>query len=256
MLPYGGIVIAIIVLYFISCIRILFEYQRGVVFRLGRVLESPKGPGILMVFWPIDRMVRVSLRTIVQDVESQDVITVDNVTVKVNAVVYFRVIEPMKAVLEVEDYQYATEQLSQTTLRSVLGQIELDELLAEREKINHRLQEILDLQSDPWGIKVSLVEVKHVDLPEHMQRAMAKQAESERERRAKVIHAEGEFQSAARLRDAAEVIEKHPMAMQMRFLQTLVDIGSENNTTVVFPLPIDLVNALFARMGQGESSDQ
>jgi regulator of protease activity HflC (stomatin/prohibitin superfamily) len=256
MLPYGGIVIAIIVLYFISCIRILFEYQRGVVFRLGRVLESPKGPGILMVFWPIDRMVRVSLRTIVQDVESQDVITVDNVTVKVNAVVYFRVIEPMKAVLEVEDYQYATEQLSQTTLRSVLGQIELDELLAEREKINHRLQEILDLQSDPWGIKVSLVEVKHVDLPEHMQRAMAKQAESERERRAKVIHAEGEFQSAARLRDAAEVIEKHPMAMQMRFLQTLVDIGSENNTTVVFPLPIDLVNALFARMGQGESSEQ
>lgn len=247
-LPYWGIVIAIVFLYFLSCIRILFEYQRGVVFRLGRVLESPKGPGLLFIFWPIDRMVRVSLRTIVQDVESQDVITVDNVTVKVNAVVYFRVLEPLKAVLEVEDYRYATEQLSQTTLRSVLGQIELDELLAERDKINQRLQEILDLQSDPWGIKVSLVEVKHVDLPEHMQRAMAKQAESERERRAKVIHAEGEFQSAARLRDAARVIEPHPMAMQMRFLQTLVDIGSEHNTTVVFPVPIDLVQGLYANV--------
>jgi regulator of protease activity HflC (stomatin/prohibitin superfamily) len=171
------------------------------------------------------------------------------VTVKVNAVVYFRVVDPLKAVLEVENYKYATEQLSQTTLRSVLGQIELDELLAEREKINRRLQEILDMQSDPWGIKVSLVEVKHVDLPEHMQRAMAKQAESERERRAKVIHAEGEYQSAARLRDAAETIEAHPMAMQMRFLQTLVDVGAENNTTIVFPLPIDLVNALFAKAG-------
>ncbi len=247
MLPYAGIALTIVVLYFISCIRILYEYQRGVVFRLGRVLSEPKGPGLLMIFWPIDRMVRVSLRTHVQDVESQDVITVDNVTVKVNAVVYFRVIDPLKAILEVEDYKYATEQLSQTTLRSVLGQIELDELLSERDKINRRLQEILDLQSDPWGIKVSLVEVKHVDLPEHMQRAMAKQAESERERRAKVIHAEGEFQSAGRLRDAAKVIEGHPMAMQMRFLQTLVDIGAENNTTIVFPLPIDLVNALFAK---------
>lgn len=247
MLPYAGIALTIVVLYFISCIRILYEYQRGVVFRLGRVLSEPKGPGLLMIFWPIDRMVRVSLRTHVQDVESQDVITVDNVTVKVNAVVYFRVIDPLKAILEVEDYKYATEQLSQTTLRSVLGQIELDELLSERDKINRRLQEILDLQSDPWGIKVSLVEVKHVDLPEHMQRAMAKQAESERERRAKVIHAEGEFQSAGRLRDAAKVIEAHPMAMQMRFLQTLVDIGAENNTTIIFPLPIDLVNALFAK---------
>jgi regulator of protease activity HflC (stomatin/prohibitin superfamily) len=246
MLPYVGIVVAIVFLYFLSCIRVLFEYQRGVVFRLGRVLSQPKGPGLLFVFWPIDRMVRVSLRTIVQDVESQDVITVDNVTVKVNAVVYFRVVDPLKAVLEVENYKYATEQLSQTTLRSVLGQIELDELLAERDKINRRLQEILDMQSDPWGIKVSLVEVKHVDLPEHMQRAMAKQAESERERRAKVIHAEGEYQSAARLRDAAQMIEAHPMAMQMRFLQTLVDVGAENNTTIVFPLPIDLVKGLFA----------
>ncbi|MFC2085694.1 slipin family protein [Bacteroidota bacterium] len=252
MLPYAGIVVAIVILYFISCIRILFEYQRGVVFRLGRVLAQPKGPGLLMVFWPIDRMVRVGLRTIVQDVASQDVITVDNVTVKVNAVVYFRVVDPLKAILEVENYKYATEQLSQTTLRSILGQIELDELLAQRDKINRRLQEILDLQSEPWGIKVSLVEVKHVDLPDHMQRAMAKQAESERERRAKVIHAEGEFQSAARLRDAAQVIEAHPMAMQMRFLQTLVDIGAENNTTVVFPLPIDLVNAMFQGVKNGE----
>ncbi len=247
LMEYWGIAIAVVALYFVSCIRILFEYQRGVVFRLGRVLEKPKGPGFLMVFWPVDRMIRVDLRTIVQDVASQDVITVDNVTVKVNAVVYFRVIEPMKAVLEVENYAYATEQLAQTTLRSILGQIELDELLAEREKINHRLQEVLDTQSDPWGVKVSLVEVKHVDLPEHMQRAMAKQAESERERRAKVIHAEGEFQSAAKLKEAAEVIENHPMAMQMRFLQTLVDIGAENNTTVVFPLPIDLINAMFAK---------
>jgi len=240
-----GIVLAIVALYFISCIRILYEYQRGVIFRLGRVMSSPKGPGILMVFWPIDRMVRVDLRTIVQDVASQDVITLDNVSVKVNAVVYFRVIDPLKSILEVENYRYATEQLSQTTLRSILGQIELDELLAERDTINRRLQDVLDKHSDPWGIKVSLVEVKHVDLPEHMQRAMAKQAEAERERRAKVIHAEGEFQASAKLRDAAAVIENHPMAMQMRFLQTLVDIGAENNTTVVFPLPIDLVQALY-----------
>ena len=248
-LQYVGIALAIIALYFISCIRILFEFQRGVIFRLGRVLKEPKGPGILMVFWPIDRMVRVDLRTIVQDVASQDVITRDNVSVKVNAVVYYRVIDPLRSILEVENYKYATEQLSQTTLRSILGQVELDELLAERDKINRRLQDVLDTQSDPWGIKVSLVEVKHVDLPDHMQRAMAKQAESERERRAKVIHAEGEFQSAARLRDAAVIIENHPMAMQMRFLQTLVDIGAENNTTIVFPLPIDLVNALFAKAG-------
>lgn len=244
----GGIVLAIVALYFVSTIRILFEYQRGVIFRLGRVLPTPKGPGILLVFWPIDRMVRVDLRVIVQDVASQDVITLDNVSVKVNAVVYFRVIDPLKAILEVENYRYATEQLSQTTLRSILGQIELDELLAERDKINLRLQDVLDRHSDPWGIKVSLVEVKHVDLPEHMQRAMAKQAEAERERRAKVIHAEGEFQASAKLRDAAKVIEKHPMAMQMRFLQTLVDIGAENNTTIVFPMPIDLVHALFANV--------
>lgn len=235
-----AIVIGVIVLYLISCIRILFEYQRGVVFRLGRVLPAPKGPGIIMVFWPIDSMVRVSLRTFVQDVPSQDVITRDNVSMEVNAVVYFRVIDPMKSILEVENYMYATSQLSQTTLRSVVGQADLDELLSDREKINRRLQELIDEQTDPWGVKVSLVEIKHVDLPEHMKRVMAKQAESERERRAKVIHAEGEYQAAHRLRDAAEMIKRHPMAMQMRFLQTLVEVGAENNTTIVFPVPLDM----------------
>ncbi len=240
-LQYVGITLGVIALYLLSCIRILFEYERGVVFRLGRVLPEPKGPGIMMIFWPIDRMVRVSLRVIVQDVPTQDVITRDNVSVQVNAVVYYRVVDPMRAILEVEDYNFATSQLSQTTLRSIVGQVELDALLSERDKINRRLQEVIDQQTDPWGIKVGLVEVKHVDLPEHMKRAMAKQAESERERRAKVIHAEGEYQAAARLRDAALTIEKHPMAMQMRFLQTLVEVGSENNTTVVFPVPLDLV---------------
>ena len=235
-----GMVIGLVVLYFLSCIRIISEYERGVVFRLGRVLPSPKGPGIVMVFWPVDRMVRLSLRTFVKDVPSQDVITRDNVSVKVNAVVYFRVVDPLRAILEVENYLYATSELSQTTLRSILGQAELDELLSERDRINRRLQEVIDLQTDPWGIKVSTVEVKHVDLPETMKRAMAKQAESERERRAKVIHAEGEFQAATKLREAAEIIQHQPMAMQMRFLQTLADVGSENNTTIVFPIPIDL----------------
>ncbi len=244
MLSSTGIVIGLIVLYFISCIRILYEYQRGVIFRMGRVLPEPKGPGIVLVFWPIDRMVRVSLRTFVHDVPEQDVITRDNVSVRVNAVVYFRVIDPMRAVLEVEDYRYATTQLSQTSLRSIVGQVELDELLAEREKINRRLQEVIDQQSDPWGIKVSLVEVKHVDLPEHMKRAMAKQAESERERRAKVIHAQGELQAAEQLAQAAAMLEAHPMAMQMRFLQTLVEVGSENNTTIVFPIPLELIRPL------------
>ena len=243
-LQFVGIFVGIIVLYLISCIRILYEYERAVIFRLGRVLPEPKGPGILMVFWPIDRMVRVSLRVFVEDVATQDVITLDNVSVKVNAVVYYRVTDPMNTILEVEDYKYATSQLSQTTLRSVLGQVELDELLAEREKVNVRLQKVIDQQSDPWGIKVALVEVKHVDLPEHMKRAMAKQAEAERERRAKVIHAEGEFQAAEKLRDAAATIEQHPMAMQMRFLQTLVEVGSENNTTIVFPIPLDLITPL------------
>ncbi len=247
LLQYAGIALGIVVLYFVSCVRILYEYERGVIFRLGRVMSAPKGPGMLFVFWPIDRMVRVSLRVFVQDVPSQDVITLDNVSVKVNAVVYYRVIDPMKSILEVEDYQFATSQLSQTTLRSIVGQIELDELLAKRDKINRRLQEVIDQQSEPWGIKVGLVEVKHVDLPEHMKRAMAKQAESERERRAKVIHAEGEFQAASHLREAAAMIEDHPMAMQMRFLQTLVEVGSENNTTVVFPVPLDLIAPFFGR---------
>ena len=207
-----------------------------------------------MVFWPIDQMVRVSLRTFVQDVPSQDVITHDNVSVQFNAVVYYRVVEPMHAVLEVEDYKYATSELSQTTLRSVVGQAELDEILSERDQINRKLQTAIDQQTDPWGVKVALVELKHVDLPEHMKRVMAKQAEGERERRAKVIHAEGEFQAAEKLRDAAEMIEHYPMAMQMRFLQTLVEVGSENNSTIVFPLPLDLLRPLL--QGKPESNGQ
>jgi regulator of protease activity HflC (stomatin/prohibitin superfamily) len=238
-----GIFLGVVVLYLLSCIRILYEFERGVVFRLGRVLGKPKGPGLIMVFWPIDRLIRVSLRTIVEDVPSQDVITCDNVSVHVNAVVYFRVIDPMRAVLEVENFRYATSQLSQTTLRSIVGQAQLDEVLSERDRINQRLQTVIDQQSDPWGVKVSMVEVKHVDLPEHMKRVMARQAESERERRAKVIHAEGEFQAAAKLRDAAEVIARHPMAMQMRYLQTLSDIGAGNNTTTIFPVPLEFLRA-------------
>jgi len=237
------IALAAVLLYLLSCIRILFEYQRGVVFRLGRVRRGPKGPGLILVFWPFDRMVRVSLRIVAREVPAQDIITRDNVSVRVNAVVYFQVIDPLKAVLEVETYEFATSQLSQTTLRSVLGQADMDELLSERDKINHRLQETIDQHSEPWGIKVVLVELKQVDLPDHMQRSMAKQAESERERRAKVIHAEGELQAASHLRDAAETIKNHPMALQMRFLQTLVEVGSENNTTIVFPVPIDLLSA-------------
>lgn len=235
--------VAFAALYLLSCIRILNEYERGVVFRLGRVLKTNKGPGLIMVYWPVDRMVRVSMRTFVDDVPSQDIITRDNVSVKVNAVVYFHVTDPKQAVLQVANYRYATSQVSQTTLRSILGQAELDELLADRETINRRLQKMIDQQTDPWGVKVSAVEVKHVDLPESMQRAMARQAESERERRAKVIHAEGEFQASGRLRDAAETLEGHPMAMQMRFLQTLSDVGAENNTTIVFPMPIELLSA-------------
>jgi regulator of protease activity HflC (stomatin/prohibitin superfamily) len=249
-----GIALAVVVLYVVTCIRILYEYERGVIFRLGRVLPETKGPGFIMVFWPVDRLERVSLRIIVQDVPAQDVITRDNVSVKVNAVVYFRVVEPMKAILEVEDYRYATFQLSQTTLRSIIGQVELDDLLAERDRVNKRIQTVIDQQTDPWGIKVRLVEVKHVDLPEHMQRVMAKQAESERERRAKIIHAEGEFGAAERLRDAALVIEGHPMAMQMRFLQTLTEVGSEQNSTIVFPFPLDLITPFFAN-GRREAGD-
>lgn len=250
-----GIMLPLVVLYALSCIRILAEYERGVVFRLGRVLAKPKGPGLVIVFWPIDRMVRISLRTIVADVPSQDVITHDNVSMKVNAVVYFRVIDPMRAVLEVENFMYATIEVSQTTLRSILGQAELDDLLAERERINRRLQEVIDQQTDPWGVKVSLVEIKHVDLPEEMKRAMAQQAESERERRAKVIHAEGESQAAGKLREAAETIEGHPMAMQMRFLQTLSDVGTANNTTIVLPIPMELA-ATFLNHGHGNARER
>ncbi len=222
-----------------SAIRILKEYERGVIFRLGRLVGS-KGPGIILLIPIVDRMVKVSLRTVVMDVPPQDVITKDNVSVQVNAVLYFRVLNPEKSVVEVENYLFATSQLAQTTLRSVVGQVELDELLTERDKINARLQEIIDQHSDPWGIKVSLVEVKHIDLPEEMKRAMAKQAEAERERRAKIIAAEGEFQAADKLTQAAKIIDSTPSALQLRFLQTLIEVSSEKNSTTIFPVPIDL----------------
>ena len=233
--------IAIILLYLWSTIHILREYERGVVFRLGRLLPSAMGPGFIMIFWPVYRMVRVSLRTVTLDVPPQDIITNDNVSVKVNAIVYFRVMNAPRAIVEIENYLYATSQLAQTTLRSVIGQVELDDLLSHREKLNVKLQEILDQHTDAWGIKVSLVEVKQVDLPQEMQRAMAKQAEAEREKRAKIIHAEGEFQASTKLADAAAVINKEPVALQLRYLQTLTEIGVEKNTTVVFPVPIDLI---------------
>ena len=236
------LVLALIFIIFLlaSAIKVLREYERGVIFRLGRLIGA-KGPGLIILIPIVDRMVRVSLRTIVMDVPPQDVITKDNVSLKVNAVVYFRVVHAEKAIVEVEHFLEATSQLSQTTLRSVLGQSQLDELLAEREKINQELQKIIDHQTEPWGIKVSNVEVKHVDLPPEMQRAMAKQAEAERERRAKVIHAEGEFQASQKLADAAEVISKQPQALQLRFLQTLTEVASEKNSTTIFPVPIDLL---------------
>jgi regulator of protease activity HflC (stomatin/prohibitin superfamily) len=237
---YWPFVVAIIVIYVIaSSIRVLREYERGVVFRLGRLIGA-KGPGVILL-WPIiDKMVKVSLRTIAMDVPPQDVITRDNVSVKVNAVIFFKVVEPRQAVVQVEDYLYATSQIAQTTLRSVLGQVELDELLASRDKINEQLQRIIDEQTDPWGVKVTTVEVKHVDLPQDMQRAMSKQAEAERERRAKVINAEGEFQAAERLAQAANVLASTPIAVQLRFLQTMREVASERNTTTFFPVPIDL----------------
>ncbi|HOU17382.1 MAG: slipin family protein, partial [Candidatus Marinimicrobia bacterium] len=234
------ITIIILLIFLISsAIRVLREYERGVIFRLGRLIAA-KGPGLFFLIPVVDRMVKVSLRTVVMDVPPQDIITKDNVSVKVNAVVYFRVVDPSKAVVEVEDYLYATSQLSQTTLRSILGQAELDELLSSREKINAELQTILDTHTDPWGIKVSQVEIKHVDLPQEMQRAMAKQAEAERERRAKVINAEGEFQAATKLAQAAEIMNKEPITIQLRFLQTLREVAAENNSTTIFPVPIDL----------------
>lgn len=232
--------IVLIVLFLMSAIRILREYERGVIFRLGRVIKT-KGPGLIILIPVIDKMVKVSLRLVAMDVPPQDVITRDNVSVKVNAVIYFRVMDPTNATIEVENYLFATSQLAQTTLRSVCGQVELDELLAEREKINTQLQSILDKHTDPWGIKVTTVEVKHIDLPQEMQRAMAKQAEAERERRAKVINAEGEYQAANRLADAAGIIAQHPEALQLRYLQTLREISSESNSTTLFPLPIDLL---------------
>lgn len=238
------IVLFIGVVYLVMSINILAEYERGVIFRLGKLLPQPKGPGVVLVFAPIDRMVRVSMRTVVMDVPSQDVITRDNVSVKVNAVVYFRVIDPRRAIVDVESYVYATSQLAQTTLRSVLGEVELDQLLSERDRLNHQLQQILDQHTDPWGIKVSSVEVKHVDLPPDMQRAMARQAEAEREKRAKIIHAAGELEASEKLSQAAAVIASEPVAITLRYLQTLTEIAAEKNSTIVFPLPIEMMHLL------------
>jgi len=238
------VIVVFLVFYLLTSIQVLREYERGVIFRLGKLLPQPKGPGVIFVFRPIDRIVRLSLRTLVHDVPPQDVITRDGVSVKVSAVVYFRVIDPRKAVVEVENYLYATSQLSQTTLRSVLGTAELDDLLSQRDRLNQQLTNILDNETEPWGIKVSAVEVKNVDLPQEMQRAMAKQAESEREKRAKIIHAEGEYAASQRLTDAARVLSTEPMTLQLRYLQTLTEIGVEKNTTIVFPLPLDILAAL------------
>lgn len=244
MQPFFGVLIVIAMMLIASSIRVLREYERGVVFRLGRLVGA-KGPGLIILIPMIDRMVKVSLRTVAMDIPSQDVITKDNVSVKVNAVLYFRVMDPSKAITEVEDYLYATSQLAQTTLRSVLGGHELDEMLASRETINANLQEIVDSHSDPWGIKVSLVEIKHVDLPQEMQRAIAKQAEAERERRAKVIHALGELQASEKLSQAAGIMSKNPISVQLRFLQTLTEVAAENNSTIIFPLPVDLMSHFF-----------
>ena len=243
-IPFALIAVIGVALYFLFSIKILNEYERAVVFRLGKLLDQPKGPGVIFVFAPLDKMVRVSLRTIVMDVPPQDVITRDNVSVKVNAVVYFRVMEPRLAIVEVESYHYATSQLAQTTLRSVLGQVDMDDLLSERDRVNQRLQQILDQHTDPWGIKVSAVEVKHVDLPPDMQRAMARQAEAEREKRAKIIHAAGELEASAKLAQAAGVIATEPVSITLRYLQTLTEIASEKNSTIIFPLPIELINLI------------
>ena len=248
-MPVGLITVVLFVLFLLTnMIKVLREYDRGVIFRLGR-LTGVRGPGLILLVPFIEKMVKVGLRTVAFDVPPQDIITRDNVSVKVNAVIYFRVVDPGKAIVEVEDYMYATSQLAQTTLRSVLGEAELDQLLAEREEINKNLQDILDRQTDPWGIKVSMVEIKHVDLPQEMQRAMARQAEAERERRAKIITAEGEFQAAQKIADAAHVISKEPAALQLRFLGTLTEVAAENNSTVVFPVPIDMVTAFMKKSG-------
>lgn len=254
---FTAIAIIILVVFFLtSAIRILNEYERGVIFRLGRVIKA-KGPGLIILIPVIDKMIKVSMRLVAMDVDPQDVITRDNVSVKVNAVIYYRVIDPTKAIVEVENYNYAVSQLAQTTLRSVCGQAELDELLSAREKINSQLQEILDTHTDPWGIKVATVELKHIDLPQEMQRSMAKQAEAERERRAKVINADGEYQAAAKLAEAAEIIEKKPMALQLRYLQTMREMSAEQNTTTtIFPFPMELFRPLLKYMDSGESGEQ
>ncbi len=253
---YTIIAVVVVTIFFLSAaIRILNEYERGVIFRLGRVIQA-KGPGLIILIPVIDKMVKVSMRLVAMDVDPQDVISRDNVSVKVNAVIYFRVIEPIKAVVEVEDYAYAMSQLAQTTLRSVCGQAELDELLSAREKINSQLQEILDTHTDPWGIKVTTVELKHIDLPQDMQRSMAKQAEAERERRAKVINADGEFQAATKLAEAAEIIREHPMAMQLRYLQTMREISAEQNTTTIFPFPLDLVKPFLDAMDKTKKEEK
>jgi regulator of protease activity HflC (stomatin/prohibitin superfamily) len=243
--------VVLILMFLWSAIKVLNEYERGVIFRLGRVIKA-KGPGLIILLPVIDKIQRVSLRLVVMDVDPQDVITRDNVSVKVNAVIYFRVIDPIKAVIEVENYSYAMSQLAQTTLRSICGQVELDELLSEREKINADLQEILDTHTDPWGIKVATVELKHIDLPQEMQRAMARQAEAERERRAKIINAEGEYQAAARLAEAAEIIQAHPAALQLRYLQTMSEMAAENNTTTIFPVPLDLFKPFIDMMKKAD----
>jgi len=244
-------IVILVILFLSAALRVLNEYERGVIFRLGRVI-SAKGPGLIILIPVIDKMIRVSMRIVAMDVDPQDVITRDNVSVKVNAVIYFRVLDPTSAIVEVENYTYAMSQLAQTTLRSVCGGAELDELLAEREKINNQLQEILDTQTDPWGIKVSAVELKHIDLPDDMQRAMARQAEAERERRAKVINAEGEYQAANRLADAAGIIQKHPTALQLRYLQTMREMAAENNSTTIFPFPMDLFGPLIRHFERAE----
>jgi regulator of protease activity HflC (stomatin/prohibitin superfamily) len=243
-------VIVLVVFFLASAIKILNEYERGVIFRLGRVLGTPKGPGLIILIPIIDRMTKVSLRTVVLDIPPQDVITKDNVTIKVNAVVYFRVIDPLKAIIDVENFLYATSQLAQTTLRSVLGQAELDELLSRRDQLNEKLQEILDTHTESWGIKVSNVEVKNVDLPQEMQRAIARQAEAERERRAKIIAAEGEFQASAKLADASDILSRNPMALQLRYLQTLIEISTEKNSTIIFPIPIDFLKVFMDKLGK------
>jgi regulator of protease activity HflC (stomatin/prohibitin superfamily) len=253
---YTLIAVVVLTIFFLSAaLRILNEYERGVIFRLGRVIKA-KGPGLIILIPVIDKMVKISMRLVAMDVDPQDVISRDNVSVKVNAVIYFRVIEPIKAVVEVEDYMYAISQLAQTTLRSVCGQAELDELLSAREKINSHLQEILDTHTDPWGIKVANVELKHIDLPQEMQRSMAKQAEAERERRAKVINADGEFQAATKLAEAAEIIRDHPMALQLRYLQTMREMSAEQNTTTIFPFPLDLFKPFLDAMGRIKNKER